>query len=197
MWVAVHTIPWMGPLVANTLRSIIGKENVTRLEDFVYSVEDRINRTVKADEKPKAYWDVPAKMAPAPVVEKIAENPPKEGEEATEEPALPAFAPPEPGPVHQAWSAEGDGQWVPMIDPRRPEESPRLFKTLLHPDSSRSWAELFVVAVDLRQVAVMPVMGYQEPRTDKPEAADYKRPSKNTARALRCASCGLQRRLHG
>jgi hypothetical protein len=65
-----------------------------------------------------------------------------------------------------------------MVDPRRPEESPRLFKTLLHPDSSRSWSELFVVAVDLRQVAVMPVMGYQEPRTDKPEAQDYKRPAK-------------------
>lgn len=65
-----------------------------------------------------------------------------------------------------------------MLDPRRPQEGARLFKTLLHPDSSRSWAELFVVAVDLRQVAVMPVMGYQEPRTEKPEALNYKRPAK-------------------
>jgi hypothetical protein len=65
-----------------------------------------------------------------------------------------------------------------MIDPRRPHEAPRLYKTLLHADSSRSWSELFVVAVDLRQVAVMPVMGYQEPRTDKPSAAGYVRPAK-------------------
>lgn len=53
-----------------------------------------------------------------------------------------------------------------------------MFKTLLHPDSSRSWAELFVVAVDLRTVAVMPVMGYQEPRTDKKEAEGYERLAK-------------------
>jgi len=174
LWIAVHSIPWMGPLVANTLRAIVGKENVTRLEDFVYSIEDRVNRTVKADEAPKAYWKVPEqkKAAPPPVKKTGGED------ELEDEPTLAPFAPPVPGPVHKEWSAEGDGQWVPMSDPRRPEESPRLFKTLLHPDSSRSWAELFVVAVDLRQVAVMPVMGYQEPRSEKPEALEYKRTAK-------------------
>ena len=28
-------------------------------------------------------------------------------------------------------------------------EAPRMFKTLLHPDKGRSWAEVFVVAIDL------------------------------------------------
>jgi hypothetical protein len=32
--------------------------------------------------------------------------------------------------------------------------------------------------VDLRRVALMPVMGYQEPRTDKKEAENYPRPAK-------------------
>src|SRR5690606_21777856 len=64
LWIAVHSIPWMGPLVANTLRSIVGKENVTRLEEFVYSIEDRANRTFKAGDKPKAYWKVPEKKSP-------------------------------------------------------------------------------------------------------------------------------------
>src|SRR5690606_777276 len=87
MWFAVHTIPWMGPLVANTLRSVIGKENVTRLEDFVYSIEDRINRTVKADDKPKAYWDVPAKAKATaiPPTEKVAENSPTQAKEEEKE----------------------------------------------------------------------------------------------------------------
>jgi hypothetical protein len=49
---------------------------------------------------------------------------------------------------------------------------------LLHPDDSRSWAELFVVAVDLRTVSVMPVMGYQEPRSEKKEAIAYERTAK-------------------
>lgn len=180
LWVAVHSVPWMGPLVANTLRAIIGKENVTRLEEFVYSIEDRVNRTLKADSEPKAYWEVPpadpkTPAAPAPAAQGGAGP----GDTETEEHAkLPSFQPEDVGPVHAAWSAKGDGQWVPMTDPRRPDEPPRMYKTLLHPDKSRSWAELFVVAIDLRQVAVLPVMGYQEPRTEKEEAQDYPRLAK-------------------
>ncbi len=182
LWIAVHSIPWMGPLVANTLRATIGKDNVTRLEDFAYSVEDRINRTFKAGDKPKAYWKVPDKKRsvsppPAPLVTADEE---KDGKAPTE--PLTPFAPVDPGPAHDAWSAEGDGQWVAMLDPRRPEEAPRMFKTLLHPDESRSWSEIFVVAVDLRQVAVMPVMGYQEPRSEKKEAENYQRLAKIPAR---------------
>lgn len=190
LWVAVHSIPWMGPLVANSLRATIGKDNVTRLEEFVYSIEDRVNQTIKSGEAPKAYWKVPAqKSTGAPILkegaakttsgEKSGAQSNAAGEKAeTAEAVLPPFAPTSPGPVHKSWSAEGDGQWVPMVDPRRPEEPPRMFKTLLHPDDSRSWAELFVVAVDLRQVSVMPVMGYQEPKSTKKEAEAYERPAK-------------------
>jgi len=178
LWVAVHSIPWMGPLVANGLRATIGKDNVTRLEEFVYSIEDQVNQTLKANDKPKAYWEVPPKgapkqeAAPLPPVEELTD----EGEPA--KPTLEPFHLSDPGPAHKAWGAKGDGIWVPLHDPRRPEEAARMFKTLLHPDDSRSWAELFVVAVDLRTVSVMPVMGYQEPRSDKEEAKDYKRHAK-------------------
>jgi hypothetical protein len=99
-------------------------------------------------------------------------------EEEPEEPELPPFSPKAVGPALETFSAEGDGEWVPMVDPRRPGEPPRMFKTLLHPDKSRSWSEVFVVAVDLRTVSVRPVMGYQEPRTDKKEAEGYVRPAK-------------------
>ncbi len=180
LWIAVHSIPWMGPLVANTLRATIGKENVTRLEEFVYSVEDKVNRRFKANQKPKAYWKVPAKTAPhlgqAGAKKSTSGKTAPEGENAM--PEFAPFAPPTPGPSHATWSAEGDGEWVPMSDPRRPTESPRLLKTLLHPDESRSWAELFVVAVDLRTVSVLPVMGYQEPRSEKKEAENYTRHAK-------------------
>ena len=178
LWIAVHSIPWMGPLVANTLRSLVGKDNVTRLEDFVYSIEDRVNRTLKSGDRPKAYWKV------APVKTPTAPAPPPMASAATPSlgPAAPAppppFHPKDVGPVVSGFGAEGDGTWVPMVDPRRPAEAPRLYKTLLHPDKSRSWSELFVVAVDLEQVEVMPVMGYQEPRTEAPEAKDYVRRAK-------------------
>jgi len=185
LWIAVHSLPWMGPLVAGTLRSIIGKENVTRLEDFVYAVEDRVNRTVKSGDRPKAYWKVkPGAQRPltGPAAPTQAAETSAALAAAQPAPALPASPPPfqpkDVGPVVTGFGAEGDGTWVPMGDRRRPNESPRLYKTLLHPDKSRSWSELFVVAVDLGQVEVMPVMGYQEPRTDRPEAKDYVRPAK-------------------
>lgn len=170
LWIAVHRIPWMGPAVANGLRALVGTDNVARLEDFVYSVEDRVNRLWRKNEAPKAYWEVPPEPAAPPT------PPPKEAAEEEDEPAkLPPFAPVPPGPMHKNLAAKGDGLWVPMVDPRRPDESPRMFKTLLHADKSRSWSEVFIVALDLRQVEIHPVAGYQEPASDAPEAKDYER----------------------
>jgi hypothetical protein len=175
LWVLVHRLPWMGPLVANTLRSIVGKDNVAKLEDFVYGIEDRVNQTVKSDSAPEAHWKVPAAPSPRPP------SPPSSDvatPESSQAPGVPLFAPPQPGPMYAGFSAPGDGQWVPMADPRHPEQTPRLMKTLIHPDKSRGWAELFVVAVDLRSVEVEMMAGYQEPRTERKEAEGYERKSK-------------------
>src|SRR5690606_32394118 len=49
LWIAVHRIPWMGPAVANGLRAVVGTDNVARLEDFVYAVEDRVNQLWRKD----------------------------------------------------------------------------------------------------------------------------------------------------
>src|SRR5690606_9550563 len=62
LWVAVHRYEWMGPLVANGLRAVIGTDNVARLEDFVYAVEDRVNRVRRKHEPPQAYWTVPTAL---------------------------------------------------------------------------------------------------------------------------------------
>src|SRR5690606_7666284 len=90
LWIAVHRIPWMGPAVANGLRALVGTDNVARLEDFVYAVEDRVNRLWRKNEAPTAYWEVPPEPAvpPAPPPKEAAE------EEDEEEPGkLPPFAP--------------------------------------------------------------------------------------------------------
>jgi hypothetical protein len=166
LWVAVHRLPWMGPLVANSLRAVLGTERVARLEDFVYGVEDRWNRWYKKDEKPKAYWAVPSatpKRAPASGADAGAPEP--------------EFHPEDVGPVFTSWSAPGDGSWVKIDDPRRPKEPAYMYKTLLHPDKNRSWAELFVVAVDLTRSDLFAVAGYREPQSFEKEAKDYKRPA--------------------
>src|SRR5262245_25417960 len=65
-WWALHRYDWMGPLVANSLRAVVGVDAVAHLEDFVYGVEDRYNRLAHPHEAPKAYWAVPPSAAPAP-----------------------------------------------------------------------------------------------------------------------------------
>ena len=158
LWFLVHKVEWMGPLLANSLRAVVGSDNVARLEDFVYAVEDRYNRWRRKDEKPKAYWDVPPAEPSA--------APPKTAS-AGAAPQLPSFRPKNVGPMHKSWSAPGDGEWVPIRDARRPREEPYLFKTLLHPDPNRSWSEVFVVAVDLRRVRCTPSSAATNPRVSK------------------------------
>ena len=70
LWWAVHRYDWMGPLVANTLRSIVGVGAVAKLEDVVYAIEDRYNRLARGTEAPKSYWAVPSapKCTNAPTV---------------------------------------------------------------------------------------------------------------------------------
>ena len=172
VWYAVHHFDWAGPLVANSLRAVVGDNTVAKLEDLVYGAEDRVNRVLKKDELPKAYWNVPsAAVAPstAPVASSSAPPPAN---------APPPFKLDNPGPALKDWSAPGDGEWVGVRDARHPEEPPRMLKTLLHPDKGRSWAEVFVIAIDLKQVELFPVAGTQEPQPDSDEAKKYLREGK-------------------
>ncbi|MBK7585226.1 MAG: hypothetical protein IPI67_34190 [Myxococcales bacterium] len=159
LWIAVHKIPWMGPLVANSLRAVLGTDNVAKLEDAAYGVEDRFNRWYRKDEKPKAYWEIPP-----------AEPQPATSSSGTDVKKKPDWHLADVGPVHEKWSAPGDGVWVKLGDPRRPDEAAYLEKTLLHPDKNRSWAELFVVAVDMKRARLQAVAGYREPQSIEKEA---------------------------
>ncbi|WP_437728584.1 hypothetical protein [Sorangium sp. So ce861] len=172
LWIAVHRIPWMGPLVANGLRSVIGAENVTAIEETAYGVEDRVHRLLRKNEPPKTYWEVP-EQAPAPAAPAVEAS-------VAVAPAVvaAAFRPKDVGPSHAAWPAPGDGQWVPIADRRRPGDPPRLYKTLIHPDPHRSWAELFIVAVDLSGVDVHLMAGSREPAATTEEGKTYERPAK-------------------
>jgi len=163
LWWAVHRFDWAGPLVADSLRAVIGVDGVARLEELAYGIEDRVHRLTRGGTAPQARWAVPAPSAAVASPSSSAAAAPG---------ALPPFRPRDVGPVHQAWSAPGDGEWVALEDPRRPGEAPHLFKTLLHPDRNRSWAEVFVVAVDLRRAELHLMPGYQEPQSETPEAKE-------------------------
>ncbi len=182
LWVAVHTFDWAGPLVANSLRSVLGVDNVAALEDFVYAIEDRVNRLSRSSEAPKAYWRVPAaghlpkaksELGSAASAGASGASGAKAAKVAEDRPA---FRPADVGPMHQSWSAPGDGEWVPILT--RGVREPFMWKTLLHPDESRSWAELFVVALDLERLDVRLVAGSKEPQANNKAAETYQRLAK-------------------
>jgi len=141
---------------------VVGPGPIATLEDVAYGIEDRWNRVWRRNDLPQPYWEVPAPVesspAPAPSVPKI-----------------PAFQLADVGPMHKAWSAPGDGIWVPVLDKAYPNAPPRMFKTLLHPDTRRSWTAVTVVAVDLRQVGLHLVAGRWEPKATEKEGFSYKR----------------------
>jgi hypothetical protein len=166
LWIAVHRVPWLGPLLADSLRAVVGTDAVTWLEEVAYGVQDRYNRVWRRGEKPRAYWEVPSSH-PTASGSARASNPTV--------PALPPFRPEDVGPVHKSWSAPGDGVWVAIHEPRRPDDDPILYKTLLHPDPYRSWAEVFVVAVDLQRAKLHMMAGAYEPKSFEPAGQKYKR----------------------
>jgi hypothetical protein len=169
LWIAVHRLPWLGPLLADSLRKVVGADAVSRLEEIAYGAQDGFNRVWRRGEQPRSYWEVPSAHPPASA-SSVASDPAV--------PALPRFCPKNVGPVHKSWSAPGDGVWVPIYDPRHPNEDPILYKTLLHPDPYRSWAEVFVVAVDLRRAVLHVMAGAYEPKSFEPEGKKYKRIAK-------------------
>jgi hypothetical protein len=172
LWVAVNRVTWLGPYVADGLRAVIGVDAVASLEDFAYRVQDRVNRVWRRGEKPRAYWSVP-KAKKEPVAAPVQPAPALEPERREE---ISPFTLKDVGPVHKEWSAPGDGQWVPMADADHPGQPIHMAKTLLHPDKNRSWAEVFVVAVDLRRTRLYLVPGTKEPAATEEAAQGVERP---------------------
>jgi hypothetical protein len=172
-WLAIHRIPGLAPWVADTLRSVIGIDGVARLEELVYGVEDRFYTVWRRGEQPRAHWMVPPEPASTPQPPTISPAP-APGDTPRRVPELAPFRPGNVGPVLTSWEAPGDGQWV-VLPESTPPDRARMWKTLLHPDKTRSWAELFVVALDLRRLRVHLVPGTREPAATVKEALDLPR----------------------
>lgn len=170
LWYAIHHVPWLGPWLADEARVVLGPKAVSWLEDRAYRAEDRYNRWSRRGEPPKAHWEVPASSADEPEPEAVADPTPQPDADAGAGPAAGA-APAKPGPwrpanvgpLYREVSARGDGRWVAVKDPGKPGVSSGMYKTLIHADAKRPWAELFVVAMDVRRLRVSLVAGTVEP----------------------------------
>jgi hypothetical protein len=85
------------------------------------------------------------------------------------------FLPRDVGPLFADVAAKGDGVWVPVADFSQRGEPVVLYKTLIHSDRERSFAEVFIVAVDLRRTRLHAVAGMTEPEASTEEGRLYQR----------------------
>jgi hypothetical protein len=168
LWLAVHRVPWLGPSLADGLRSVLGTRAVAWLETVAYGLEDRVNRIWRKDEAPKVHWQA----------ELPADGATREARRTARVSRLPPFRPADVGPVAPRVTTPVDGVWIPIRLGDRDLGSPILYKTQLHPDAKRPWAELFVVAIDLRRARLHVVAGSRDPEPVTRKARDYDRPAR-------------------
>jgi hypothetical protein len=168
LWFAIHRVGWLGPWLADTGRRIVGTDAISRLEESAYDIDDRWNRWRHRGEQPAAHWAIPDAPA-SPRDELAADGPTAAGAETS------LFVPKDVGPLFREVAAKGDGVWVPVADFGEGEEPVVLYKTLLHPDPERSFAEVFVIAADLRRTRLHAVAGMVEPEASTAEGQRYER----------------------
>jgi hypothetical protein len=183
---AVHHVPQAGPLVANSLRAVVGIRAVARLEELAASAEDTVMRL--RYEPPRSLSDMSPTIVGADPARRAAPALPVApltaistlGVSAAVEPlaVAPSVAPltavavpTSIAPPYPAVAAAGDGVWVPVPDPEHPEAPAVMYKTLLHPDPERPYAELFIVSMPSAMVTLTNVPGTEEPASDNPAAA--------------------------
>lgn len=165
LWIGIHYIPWLGPALADGVRAVAGPGPVAWAEDTVYELEDRVNRFLYKDSKPKTLWDVPS-AAPIATAEPAPVAPAATGSGAPEASAAPAdFPPPRFKAPFDNVATEGDGVWIPISDPGQPGAPPSMYKAMVHPDPKRSFAVVAVVAMDPTRLDLTLVAGTQEPES--------------------------------
>ena len=145
----MRTVPWFGPLVADSLRAVVGGERVTALEEAVASVEDHVAR-VTTDGRARSLEEA----TPAALLD----MPSTPNDTAVER----ALAPSAVQAPYTKVAAAGDGTWSAV--PTRLGETP-FYRTMLHPNPERAYAELFVFALDLSRFELHAVAGSVEPRS--------------------------------
>ncbi len=159
LWVAVHRIHWLGPAIADGIRSVLGPAPVAWLEDTAYGVQDDINVWRHSKDAPTTLWDVP-EVTPDPSPERLKVGAP------------PRFKPAHFKPPFAKVATPADGQWVPIKDPARKDAPAPMFKAMVHPDQRRPFAVLAVVAIDPAALDLHLVAGTTEPQTPKLKLKD-------------------------
>ena len=144
-------IPWVH-FFANTLRKMWGATFVARLETLAFSLRDRVLRTsgdlLRNDASPPSTPDRSKAPSPPPSPKKTQTNWP-------------------PRDLSVSSSHPSDGHWEPWTSELLPkQEVPLFYRTVIHPDETRPYAEFHLVAFDMRRLELGMRAGYEDPEPD-------------------------------
>jgi hypothetical protein len=177
----VRYAPWGGPLIADGLRSLIGERAVAWLEERYAGLEDLWMRSTHRHSAPRRLGDASPDLVPLPLAEteELSVEPQPTAAFApamvSQLPRLETVVPRRARPPFAEVAASDDGVWYPVRDPAQRSAPPFAYRTLIHPDPDRSFAELFVVAMPVAEIALHLVPGTLEPESSNPEAASLQR----------------------
>ena len=165
------------PSLVDQTRTLVGPEPIAAAENVFYGVSDAYRKMTCGDCTTPGYWTppvAPSVGAPAPSAARIATQrtaPPSVAVPAlltttvAAQPPTPlGFQPRDLAPLYPALAAPGEGVWSPLPNPfdaRR--AAPLMYKTFLHPDPTRPYARVAIVAMDATRLRLHAVADTVEP----------------------------------
>lgn len=151
-------IPWPH-FLANTGRALVGAPFIAWLEGRAFSTRDWLHRATHSLKNGN-------ELDPVRELSPKTENAPSDPS-ATDDSLTKAT----PWPPSQLQAIgvpqKGDGEWRAVERPVLPKTGePLFYRTVLHPDPLRPYAELQLVAMDMRRLELKIGAGYEDPHPD-------------------------------
>ena len=177
-FLAIH--PTAIPSLVDGTRTLVGPEPIAAAENVFYGVSDAYRKMTCGGCTTGGYWTPPAvsQSVIVPVSSAGMTAPQRTALAQASVPASPtatvAAPPPAPpiiqfqprdlAPLYPALAAPGEGAWTPLPNPfDATRVAPLMYKTFLHPDPTRPYARVAIVAIDAMRVRLHAIAGTLEP----------------------------------
>jgi hypothetical protein len=166
------------------------------LTQMVDAVRGLVGPEPIRDRTTPGYWTPTAPASPAalPPAQAALSAPP--ALTATSRPSAFVFQPANVAPPYPDLAAPGEGVWVPLPNAFDASAAPLMYKTFLHPDPTRPYARVAIVAMDATRLRLHAVAGTVEPVSAAPVARPGLIPRADLA-SLVAAFNGGFRAIHG
>ncbi len=152
-------LPGAVPKVVDGVRAVVGPAPIAWLEDRVYGARDAIVQRARASEEPTPLFVAAAVPSPSSVI-------PGQSSDAGARLAERPFPPANFQPLSPKFARAHDGEWLAIEDDVTPHAPAALYKAGVHPDVTRPYAAVAVVAMYMPELSLHLVAGTREPESD-------------------------------